>query len=185
MSGRRCGDLGERCKRSQRLQLDLACGPRCICCKHAGSGRATPARTCPRPPSRAIEREACLISFHVLMLSNINRTSSVGATFGLNSTCNRSPLEGAAGECGSGYALRAQTNVQARVNANSALWRTVSPDANLLILRRGNGFDVRRLCHIIRKLCPALAEQEGRDVHVAGPANCPGRHGGVHEATGD
>jgi hypothetical protein len=28
MSGRRCGDLGERCKRSQRLQLDLACGPR-------------------------------------------------------------------------------------------------------------------------------------------------------------
>ena len=109
MSGRRCGDLGERCKRSQRLQLDLACGPRCICCKHAGSGRATPARTCPRPPSRAIEREACLISFHVLMLSNINRTSSVGATFGLNSTCNRSPLEEAAGECGSGYALRAQT----------------------------------------------------------------------------
>ena len=96
MSGRRCGDLGERCKRSQRLQLDLA-------------GRATPARTCPRPPSRAIEREACLISFHVLMLSNINRTSSVGATFGLNSTCNRSPLEEAAGECGSGYALRAQT----------------------------------------------------------------------------
>ena len=110
MSGRRCGDLlGERCKRSQRLQLDLACGPRCICCKHAGSGRATPARTCPRPPSRAIEREACLISFHVLMLSNINRTSSVGATFGLNSICNRSPLEQAAGECGSGYALRAQT----------------------------------------------------------------------------
>jgi hypothetical protein len=30
-----------RCKRSQRLQLDLECGPRCICCKHAGSGRAT------------------------------------------------------------------------------------------------------------------------------------------------
>jgi hypothetical protein len=30
MSGRRCGDLGERCKRSQRLQLDLACGPRGI-----------------------------------------------------------------------------------------------------------------------------------------------------------
>jgi hypothetical protein len=29
MSGRRCGDLGERCKRSQHLQLDLACGPRC------------------------------------------------------------------------------------------------------------------------------------------------------------
>jgi len=29
MSGRRCGDLGERCKCSQRLQLDLACGPRC------------------------------------------------------------------------------------------------------------------------------------------------------------
>ena len=57
MSGRRCGDLGERCKRSQRLQLDLACGPRYICCKHAGSGRATPARTCPRPPSRAIERD--------------------------------------------------------------------------------------------------------------------------------
>jgi hypothetical protein len=28
MSGRRCG-LGERCKRSQRLQLDLACEPRC------------------------------------------------------------------------------------------------------------------------------------------------------------
>jgi hypothetical protein len=26
MSGRRCGDLGERCKRSQRLQLDLECG---------------------------------------------------------------------------------------------------------------------------------------------------------------
>src|SRR5262249_18459921 len=25
-----CGDLGERCKRSQRLQLDLACGPRWI-----------------------------------------------------------------------------------------------------------------------------------------------------------
>jgi hypothetical protein len=38
-------------KSSQRLQLDLACGPRCICCKHARSGRATPARTCPRPPS--------------------------------------------------------------------------------------------------------------------------------------
>jgi hypothetical protein len=29
MSGRRCGDLGERCKRSQRLRLDLACRPRC------------------------------------------------------------------------------------------------------------------------------------------------------------
>jgi site-specific DNA recombinase len=29
MSGRRCGDLGERCKRSQRLRLDLACRLRC------------------------------------------------------------------------------------------------------------------------------------------------------------
>jgi hypothetical protein len=42
MSGRRCGDLGERCKCSQRLQLDLACGPRCKCCKQAGSGRPHP-----------------------------------------------------------------------------------------------------------------------------------------------
>ena len=55
MSGRRCGDLGERCKRSQRLQLDLACGPRCICCKHAGSGRATPSLTWPRPPVSRVE----------------------------------------------------------------------------------------------------------------------------------
>jgi hypothetical protein len=29
MSGRWCGDLGKRCKRSRRLQLDVACGPRC------------------------------------------------------------------------------------------------------------------------------------------------------------
>jgi hypothetical protein len=57
MSGRRCGDLGERCKRSQRLQLDLECGPRCICCKHAGSGRATPRPYMPKAPSRAIERD--------------------------------------------------------------------------------------------------------------------------------
>ena len=33
--------LGERCKQNQRLQLDLACGPRCICCKHAGSSCVT------------------------------------------------------------------------------------------------------------------------------------------------
>src|SRR5215831_6546230 len=29
MSGRRCGDLGEALQAKQRLQLDLACGPRC------------------------------------------------------------------------------------------------------------------------------------------------------------
>src|SRR5256885_1537328 len=37
-----CGDLGERCKRSQRLQLDLACGPRCNQAARAGEGISAP-----------------------------------------------------------------------------------------------------------------------------------------------
>jgi hypothetical protein len=35
---------------SQRLQLDLACGPRCMRCKHGGSGRPHP--DMPKAPSR-------------------------------------------------------------------------------------------------------------------------------------
>jgi hypothetical protein len=42
--------LGEGCKRSQRLQLDLACGPRCICCKHTGSGCVSRTPYMDRPP---------------------------------------------------------------------------------------------------------------------------------------
>jgi hypothetical protein len=34
---------------SQRLQLDLACGPRCICCKRAGSGCVTATPHMDRP----------------------------------------------------------------------------------------------------------------------------------------
>jgi hypothetical protein len=36
--------------------------------------------------------------------------------------------------------------------------RAVSPDTCLLALGRCEGFDVARLCHFVRKLCPALAE---------------------------
>jgi hypothetical protein len=36
--------------------------------------------------------------------------------------------------------------------------RAVSPDTCLLALGRCEGFDVARLCHLVRKLCPALAE---------------------------
>jgi TIR domain len=36
--------------------------------------------------------------------------------------------------------------------------RAVSPDTCLLAPRRCEGFDVARLCHLVRKLCPALAQ---------------------------
>jgi hypothetical protein len=36
--------------------------------------------------------------------------------------------------------------------------RAVSPDTCLLALGRCEGFGVARLCHLVRKLCPALAE---------------------------
>ena len=36
--------------------------------------------------------------------------------------------------------------------------RAASPDTCLLALGRCEGFDVARLCHLVRKLCPALAE---------------------------
>jgi hypothetical protein len=56
--------------------------------------------------------------------------------------------------------------------------RAVSPDACLLALGRCEGFDVARLCHLVRKLCPALAETlrtEGRspswDAHGVDPAH--------------
>jgi hypothetical protein len=46
------------------------------------------------------------------------------------------------------------------------LSRAVAPDSNLLALRRGQGLDVSCFCHIIRKFCPAPAEQEECDVDV-------------------
>ena len=46
------------------------------------------------------------------------------------------------------------------------LSRAVAPDSNLLALRRGQGLDVSCFCHIIRKFCPAPAEQEESDVDV-------------------
>ena len=47
------------------------------------------------------------------------------------------------------------------------LSRAVTPNSNLLALRRGQGLDVSCFCHIIRKFCPAPAEQEECDVDVA------------------
>jgi taurine dioxygenase len=50
MSGRRCGVLGERCKRSQRLQLDLAWGPRCRAARpYPPLGQTPVSRRCEPP----------------------------------------------------------------------------------------------------------------------------------------
>jgi len=49
--------------------------------------------------------------------------------------------------------------------------RAVSPNTCLLALGRCEGFDVARLCHFVRKLCPALAEQQVCDIGVPNPAN--------------
>jgi hypothetical protein len=82
----------------------------------------------------------------------------------------------------SGHLMR---YLQASVNTDSALWRTTSPDANLLTLRRGDGFDVCCFCHIVRNLRPTLAEQEERDVNLADPANRLWGHCDMDETTGD
>jgi hypothetical protein len=42
--------------------------------------------------------------------------------------------------------------------SSSGSRRAVSPDTCLLALGRSEGFDVARLCHLVRKLRPALAE---------------------------
>ena len=50
-------------------------------------------------------------------------------------------------------ALRAKLLPPATVHG-----RAVSPDTCLLALGRCEGFEIARLCHLVRKLCPALAE---------------------------
>jgi len=66
-----------------------------------------------------------------------------------------------------------------------ALRRAVSPDTCVLALGRCEGFDVARLCHFVRKLCPALAEQQVCDVAVPDPANSLWRDRDMLEPAGD
>jgi hypothetical protein len=63
--------------------------------------------------------------------------------------------------------------------------RAVSPDTCLLALGRCKGFDVVRLCHFVRKLRPALAEQQVCDIAVPDPANSLWRNRDMLEPAGD
>jgi hypothetical protein len=72
MSGRRCGDLGERCKRSQRLRLDLACRPRCAWTRDP----------CPYMPKAPVSRHR---KGHACTFAKIARTHLIAADIRLSS----------------------------------------------------------------------------------------------------
>jgi hypothetical protein len=89
MSGRRCGGSERALQRSQRLQLDLACGPCCICCKHAGRPR-DPDPYMPKAPVSRHRKERTRAMAPHLQGPFFCRSRSAASFEGL--TCQDSPV---------------------------------------------------------------------------------------------